>query len=157
MVRHKRSQPRPCQHRMDSGRCLLVVAVCVLLSRTYADVSEVLACTLYPNCIDYSRAEGVFGGVGVLEMFRDTDLPAILLKEQKERLPSDVALSVCTMPSGDACGEEITRGVIAARTNILTQQNGSLSHQRLNGLFGTLKSFKTQINGWCSHIEVGDL
>src|SRR2546425_9922017 len=93
------TQPNRSQNRMDSGTRLSVIAVRVLLSRTHAHVSEVLPCGLYAYCIDYNCAEGVFGGVGVLEMFRDTDLPAILLKEQKERLPSDVALSVCTMPS----------------------------------------------------------
>src|SRR5882724_8649182 len=101
---------------MDSGRCLLVVAVCVLLSRTYADVSEVLPCTLYAYCIDYNCAEGVFGGVGMLEMFRDTRLTTVRLKEQEERLPSDVTLpKPLTMPTSNTCGEEIT----TAGTDIL--------------------------------------
>ena len=79
-------------------------------------MSAILACTLYTDTIDDSTCKGVLGGVGMSKMHRNTDLSAILLKEQEERLPSDVALSVCTMPSGDPSGKQIT----TARTNPLT-------------------------------------
>ena len=66
---------------MDSGTRLSVIAVRVLLSRTHAHVSEVLPCGLYAYYIDYNCAEGVFGGVGMLEMFRDTRLTTVRLEE----------------------------------------------------------------------------
>src|SRR2546422_10374736 len=54
-----RTQPSRSQHLLNGCTRLSVIAVGVLLSRTHADVSEVLACTLYAYCIDYNCAERV--------------------------------------------------------------------------------------------------
>ena|SRR3989442_1378005 len=111
-------QPDRSQNRMDSGTRLSVIAVRVLLSRTHADVSEVLACTLYAYCIDYNCAERVLQAMRMAEVRRYSSLSAICLKEQEERLPSDMAPPIVAMSSGDPSREEITS---AARTDILTQ------------------------------------
>ena len=81
-------------------------------------MSAILACTLYTDTIDDSTGKGVLGGVGMSKMHRNTDLSAILLEEQEERLPGDMSLSVVAGSACDSSGEHIT---IRARINPFTQ------------------------------------
>jgi len=103
---------------MDSGTRLSVIAVRIFLGAANAAMPAILAGTLYTDTIDDCTGKGVLGGVGVLEMFRDTRWYTVRSKEQKKRLPGDVALPVCTVSSGDPSGEQMT---MRARTNPLTQ------------------------------------
>src|SRR5207249_33408 len=111
-------QPNRSQNRMDRRTRLSVIAVRIFLGAANATMPAILACTLYTDTINDSTGKGVLGGVGMSKVDRNTDLYTVRLKEQKERLPGDMSLSVVAGSACDSSGEQIT---IGARINPFTQ------------------------------------